>query len=164
MSTSFISPIQLTQAEIIKLSFEVKDDKPIAPGANAKVSIAHEFNDTLEQPESNVIAGACMLSVQYEIEGSLGGEAFTSECSIWGVATLRLLDDGSSVDDDYLSSAWDMLHVNLVSFLYSSARSAIEMITNHSPVGKRILPAINPVVYLESATPGNGQDNQDKTE
>ena len=162
MSTSFISPIQLTQTEIIKLSFELLDDKPLEPGANVRVSLAHEFNDSLEQPENDTIAGGCKLGVKFEIEGSSGSAAFTSECMLWGVATIRLPDETSCVEEGLLASAWEALHVNLVSFLYSTARSVFEMVTQHSPIGKQYLPAINPQEYLKTAVPAVAQPDKEE--
>ena len=151
MMTEILSPYQLLDVEIFEsvvfvnvdmLEHPLSDDRPL--------TIQQQF--ILHNSNENDMVCEVQLFIDYKVyHEKIKGSRKKSESvvdlhvALRGLVGVQFEDSVGEEEKNYL------LQVNAISLLYAEARSHLVAVTALSPVGKVILPPINPYAFVESS-------------
>lgn len=144
--TAWFSPVQILDSALLGASFtfnaEYSADTPVLT-----MTVTLQNEQPKKQGDLNI--GRCVFSfvgVWHEPDNQLN-VAYTINCTM-GI-TVAIPDDafGEGLSEDHKAHVVD---ANAVSLIYGKIRSFIEDLTVQSPIGKQIIPAIEPYALLKS--------------
>lgn len=145
-STPWLSPVRIVDSSLLGTAFEINSEYHAdAPILTVTVGVENEHPE--KQGELNI--GRCVftfLGVWHEPDNR-ENVAYTINCTMGITVAIpdSAFEEGLSADRRIR-----IVDGNAVSLVYGKIRSFIEDLTSQSPIGRQIIPAIEPYTLLQS--------------
>ncbi|MBR3160718.1 MAG: hypothetical protein IKG18_08405 [Atopobiaceae bacterium] len=154
-STPWLSPVRILDSSLLGTAFAINSDyNASTPILTVTVGLENEHPE--KRDDLNV--GRCVFAfsgVWHEPDNS-ENVAYTIDCTM-GI-TIAIPD--SAFEEGFSKERKiRALNGNAVSLVYGKIRSFIEDLTSQSPIGRQIIPAIEPYALIQSLEDRNIESN-----
>lgn len=152
---SWFSPVRILDSTLLGTSFACNPEyNAAAPVLTMTVSLQNEHPEKKE----DLNLGRCVfefIGVWHETDNQ-ENVAYTINCSM-GITVA--IPDSAFEEGFPMERKAHIVEANAVSLVYGKIRSFIEDLTAQSPIGRQIIPAIEPYALLKSLEEKQAEEN-----